>query len=74
MPSIHEMAVVARAWLKEHGVYRYGLKKIADMSDREVLQKCHFWCEENRLNREFQQYERELLYAPSKDQKQEDFP
>jgi len=74
MPTVHEMAVVARAWLKEHGVHRYSLKKISDMTDREVLQKCHFWCEENRLTREFQQYEWNLLYAPHTDHEQEEDP
>lgn len=65
MPTIHEMAVVARAWLKQNGVHRYHLKKISEMDDREVLQKCHWWNEENRLTREFDQYEWNLLYAKS---------
>lgn len=64
-PTIHEMAVVACAWLKEQGVHRYRLKKISDMDDREVLQKCHWWNEENHMTREFQQYEQDRLYAGS---------
>ena len=64
-PTIHEMAAVARAWLREQRVYRYNLRKISDMDDREVLQKCHFWNEENHMTREFQQFERARLYARS---------
>lgn len=65
MPTIHEMAGVARAWLKEHRVHRYRMKKISDMDDREVLQKCHWWNEENNMTREFQQFERDRLYSKS---------
>ena len=63
MPSIHEMAFVARKWLKEHQVHRYRMKKVSDMTDHEVLQKCHWWNEENHLTREFSQYECNKLYS-----------
>ena len=65
MPSNHEMAVVARSWLKKQRVHRYHLKKISDMDDREVLNVCHWWNEENHMTREFSQYEWNRLYADS---------
>ena len=67
MPTTHEMAAVARAWLKEHRVHQYRMKKISEMDDREVLQKCHWWNEEHQLTREFTRFEREQLYSKSKE-------
>lgn len=66
-PTLPEMAAVARAWLREQRVFRIRLQKIDDMDDREVLQKCHCWCEENHLTREFRQYEDQRLYNHQKE-------
>ena len=44
-----QYAIAARAYFKRHRVFRYRLKKIADMTDSEVVQKCHWWQEENNM-------------------------
>ena len=49
----NEYAEIARAFLKEHRVFRYHLKKIADMDDQEVQSACHFWYTENHLEKEY---------------------
>ena len=49
----NEYAEIARAFLKEHHVFRYHLKKIADMDDREVQHACHVWYTENHLEKEY---------------------
>ncbi len=41
-------ADAARAYFKHHRVFRYRMKKIEDMTDDEVVQKCHWWQEEHR--------------------------
>ena len=40
-------AAAARAYFAHKRVYRYRMKKISEMSDKEVVQKCHWWQEEN---------------------------
>jgi hypothetical protein len=40
-------ADAARAYFAHNRVYRYRMKKISEMSDKEVVQKCHWWQEEN---------------------------
>ena len=42
-------ADAARAYFKHHRVFRYRLKAIADMTDKEVVQKCHCWQEEHQM-------------------------
>ncbi|HBU12750.1 MAG TPA: hypothetical protein DEB31_08520 [Clostridiales bacterium] len=43
----------SREFFKLHKVYRYRMKKTEDMSDDEVNQKCHWYCEENNLVQEW---------------------
>lgn len=50
-------AEIARAYFIEKKVIRYRMKKIEDMSDDEVIQKCHWWYEENGLAEEYQNFE-----------------
>lgn len=40
---------IARAYFKSKKVYRYRMKKISDMTDQEVVDKCHAWQEENGM-------------------------
>ena len=40
---------IAREYFKSKKVYRYRMKKISDMTDEEVIQKCHAWQEENNM-------------------------
>ena len=44
-----DYAEIAREYFKSKKVHRYKMKKISDMNDEEVIQKCHFWQEENNM-------------------------
>ena len=44
-----QYAIVARAYFQHHRIHRYRMKKITDMTDNEVVQKCHWWQEENGM-------------------------
>ncbi len=44
-----DYAQIAREYFKSKKVHRYKMKKISDMADEEVIQKCHFWQEENNM-------------------------
>ena len=63
--NIEEMqtlyAQIARAYLKEKKVYRYRMKKICDMSDEEVITKCHWWYEENNMTEDYNAFEENYL-------------
>lgn len=37
------------------------MKKISDMRDDEVIQKCHWWYEENDLRDEYMAFEEKML-------------
>ena len=54
-------ADIARAYLKAKKVYRYRMKKISDMDDEEVIQKCHWWYEENNLAADYRAFEDNYL-------------
>lgn len=60
MDSRNEMkmfADIARAYFQAKNVYRYRMKKISDMDDNEVVQKCHWWYEENNLADDYRAFE-----------------
>ena len=40
---------IAKEYFQSKKVYKYGMKKISDMTDEEVIQKCHRWQEENNM-------------------------
>ena len=44
---------IARQFLKEHGVHRYRMKKVSEMTDSEVCQYCHWYYEEKGLVKEW---------------------
>lgn len=46
-------ADAARAYLRSKRVVRYHLKKVDEMSDDEVVRKCHFYQEENDLVQDY---------------------
>lgn len=54
-------ADIARAYFMSKKVYRYHMKKISDMDDGEVVQKCHWWYEENNLVDEYRMFEDDYL-------------
>ena len=50
------LADISRQFLREKKVYRYRTKKVAYMTDDEVISNCHFFCEENNLRDEWNVY------------------
>ena len=44
-----DYAKIAREYFKSKKIYKYRMKKICDMTDDEVIQKCHAWQEENSM-------------------------
>lgn len=53
--SLH--AHIAREYLRTKKVFRYHLKKIADMTDDEVIRACHWWYTEQGLENEYRSFE-----------------
>jgi len=47
------LAEISRDFLKSKNVTRYRMKKISDMDDDEVVQKCHWYCEDHHLMSEW---------------------
>lgn len=58
--DIKTYADVARQFLKKYHVHRYRMKKILDMSDKEIVQACHSWYEENGLTKEYKEFEEKM--------------
>ena len=56
MKSENLLAVVSRDFLQTKKVTKYRMKKIADMTDDEVISNCHFYCEENNLISEWNEF------------------
>ena len=56
MKSENLLAVVSRDFLQAKKVTKYRMKKIADMTDDEVISNCHFYCEENKLISEWNEF------------------
>ena len=54
-------AAIAREFLAMHGVYRYHLKRIADMDDGEVKSVCHWWYTENGMEKAYRAFENRKL-------------
>lgn len=44
-----DYAKIAREYFKSKKVYRYKMKKVSEMTDEEVIQKCHWWQEANHM-------------------------
>lgn len=67
-PVSAQLARISREFLGLHRVYRYHLKKVSDLSDRDVISVCHWYCVERRLTEEWEAFraEREDLrvYEP----------
>ena len=56
MKSEKLLAIISRDFLKIKKVNRYQMKKVADMTDDEVILKCHSFCEENKLIPEWKDF------------------
>ena len=52
-PAEPTYADAARAYFRHHHVFRYRLKKISDMTDDEIVQKCHWWQEEHDMVQDY---------------------
>ena len=62
------LASLSRQFLQNKKVFQRNMKKVADMTDDEVISSCHFYCEENQLTAEWNTYrekaESEFSYCP----------
>ena len=62
------LADISRDFLRQKKLIRYRMRKIAEMSDNEVISCCHHYCEENGLVNEWQRFrsikENALSYCP----------
>lgn len=58
---MNKYADIARAYFKMKKVNRYRMKAISDMDDDEVVQKCHWWYEENDLADDYRAFEEAYL-------------
>lgn len=47
---------VSRNFFRTKKVTKYRMKKIADMTDYEVISSCHIYCEENNLVSEWKEF------------------
>ena len=54
-------AEMARKYMLKKNVYRYNSKKLSDMDDDEIIQKCHCWYEENDLVDDYREFERQYM-------------
>ena len=54
-----DIAILSREFLKNHNVIRYRMKKISEMNDQEVIKICHWYCEENNLISEWNDFRKE---------------
>ena len=50
------LAIISRDFLKTKKVNKYRMTKVSDMTDDEVISICHFYCEENNLIAEWNQF------------------
>lgn len=50
------LAIISRNFMEFKKVNRYRTKKIADMTDTEIITVCHFYCEETNLVDEWEKF------------------
>ena len=50
------LAIISRDYLQIKKVAKYRMKKVANMTDDEVISNCHFYCEENNLISEWNEF------------------
>lgn len=56
------LACISRDFLQINKVNKYRMKKISDMTDNEVIQICHSYCEENNLIYEWADFREKTEY------------
>ena len=47
------LARISRDFFHKHHVFQYRMQKVSEMSDKEAIRYCHWYCESNRLTEEF---------------------
>lgn len=47
---------ISRQFFKYKNIHRYRMKKVSDMTADEANRYCHWFCEENNLNGEFDEF------------------
>lgn len=52
----NDIAILSRDFLKKYNIIRYRMKKISEMNDQEVITACHWYCEENNLISEWNDF------------------
>lgn len=50
------LADISRDFFTNKKVTKYRMKKITDMTDDEIISNCHFYCEENNLIPEWNEF------------------
>lgn len=55
----NDIAILSREFLKKHNIIRYRMKKISEMNDQEAITACHWYCEENNLIVEWNNFRKE---------------
>lgn len=53
MDSKELLAEISRSFFNEKKVYKYRMKKVSEMTNDEVIQFCHWYCEANDFTKEF---------------------
>lgn len=61
MNPIDLLADISRRFFKKHNVFNYRMKKIAALSDQEVISCCHCYCEEYGLTEEWKDFRAETV-------------
>lgn len=50
------LAEVSRRFLKERRVYRWGMKKVSELSDEACIRYCHWYCEKTGQTGRFEAF------------------
>lgn len=65
MDTIKFLAEISREFFRIHKVYKFKMKKVSEMSDKDIITFCHHFVEDNRLNDEWYNFreEKEAEYS-----------
>jgi len=62
------LAQISREYLKKKNVFQYKGQKLSEMDDNDIIQYCHWYCEDNNLTDEWHIYrdekEKALNFCP----------
>lgn len=60
MKTTNLLADISLCFFNQNKVYKYRMKKVSEMNDDELIQFCHWYCEENNLTKEFNKMRKEV--------------